>query len=259
MSRRKTIHHVAAWRINLLRLVFVTLVVGLGWRLADIQVLNPDFLRDQGDARHVRKVPVAAHRGMILDRHGEPLAISTPVHSVWVNPQEFNADKKQLATLVKTLGLKASKVKKKIDQNGHREFIYLKRRVTPQVAGKVTALDIAGVALQREYKRYYPTAEVTSHLVGFTNVDDSGQEGLELMHDDVLNGVPGLKRMVRDSRGNFVEGGEQLKATKDGQNIQLSIDLRLQYLTYQALKETVTQHRARSGSAVILDIQTGEV
>jgi cell division protein FtsI (penicillin-binding protein 3) len=259
MSRRKTIHHVAAWRINLLRLLFVSLVVGLGWRLADIQVLNPDFLRDQGDARHVRKVPVAAHRGMILDRHGEPLAISTPVHSVWINPQEFKADKKQLASLAKIVDLKVSKVKKKVKQNSHREFVYLKRRVTPEIAGKVTDLKLAGVALQREYKRYYPTAEVTSHLVGFTNVDDNGQEGLELMHDDVLTGVPGLKRMVRDSRGNYVEGGEQLKATKDGQNIQLSIDLRLQYLTYQALKETVSQHRARSGSAVVLDIQTGEV
>ena len=259
MSGRNTIHHVAAWRINLLRLVFVTLVIGLGWRLADIQVLNPDFLRNQGDARHVRQVPVAAHRGMILDRHGEPLAISTPVHSIWINPQEFDADKKQLASLAKIVGLKATKVKKKVKQNSHREFVYLKRRVTPEIAGKVTDLKLAGVALQREYKRYYPTAEVTSHLVGFTNVDDNGQEGLELMHDDVLTGVPGLKRMVRDSRGNYVEGGEQLKATKDGQNIQLSIDLRLQYLTYQALKETVSQHRARSGSAVVLDIHTGEV
>lgn len=251
--------HVAAWRLNVLRLLFISLVIGLGWRLADIQVLNPDFLRDQGDARHVRQVPVAAHRGMILDRNGEPLAISTPVHSVWVNPQQFKANNKQLALLAKTLGLNASKVKKKIEQNKQREFMYLKRRVTPEVAGKVTAFGLAGVALQREYKRYYPTAEVTSHLVGFTNVDDNGQEGLELTHDDVLTGVSGLKRMVRDSRGNFVEGGEQLQAAKDGQNIQLSIDLRLQYLTYQALKETVNQHRARSGSAVVLDIRTGEV
>jgi cell division protein FtsI (penicillin-binding protein 3) len=242
-----------------LRIIFVTLVVGLGWRLADIQVIHPEFLRDQGDARHVRQVPIAAHRGMILDRHGEPLAISTPVHSVWVNPQVFAASNHQLASLAKTLGLKANTIKKKIERNSTREFIYLKRRVTPEIAEKVTSFKLTGVALQREYKRYYPTAEVTSHLVGFTNIDDRGQEGLELTHDDVLTGLPGLKRMVRDSHGNYVEGGEQLKATKDGQNIQLSIDLRLQYLTYQALKETVSQHRARSGSAVVIDIQTGEV
>jgi cell division protein FtsI (penicillin-binding protein 3) len=260
MSRKTKAHYqVAVWRLNLLRLVFISLVLGLGWRLADIQVLNPDFLRNQGDARHLRKVPVAAHRGMILDRHGEPLAISTPVHSVWLNPQEFNADKTQVANLAKALGLKTKTVNNKAKQDGHREFVYLKRRVTPEVANKVESFNITGVALQREYKRYYPMGEVTSHLVGFTSVDDAGQEGLELMHDDVLTGVPGLKRMVRDSRGNYVEGGEQLKPTKDGQNIQLSIDLRLQYLTYQSLKEAVTHYRARSGSAVVLDTQTGEV
>lgn len=260
MSRKTKVHYqVAVWRLNLLRLVFISLVLGLGWRLADIQVLNPDFLRNQGDARHLRKVPVAAHRGMILDRHGEPLAISTPVHSVWLNPQEFNADKTQVANLAKALGLKTKTVNNKAKQDGHREFVYLKRRVTPEVANKVESFNITGVALQREYKRYYPMGEVTSHLVGFTSVDDAGQEGLELMHDDVLTGVPGLKRMVRDSRGNYVEGGEQLKPTKDGQNIQLSIDLRLQYLTYQSLKEAVTHYRARSGSAVVLDTQTGEV
>jgi len=260
MSRKmKSNHQVAVWRLNLLRLVFITLVLGLSWRLADIQVFNPDFLRNQGDARHLRKVPVAAHRGMILDRHGEALAVSTPVHSVWLNPQEFNANKTQLANLAKMLGLKSQAINKKVEHNAHREFVYLKRRVTPELANKVNELGITGVALQREYKRYYPMGEVTSHLVGFTNIDDMGQEGLELMHNDVLTGVPGLKRMVRDSRGNYVEGGEQLKPTKDGQNIQLSIDLRLQYLTYQSLKEAVTQHQAKSGSAVILDIHTGEV
>ncbi len=260
MSRRvKANKQVAVWRLNLLRLVLITLVLGLSWRLADIQVFNPDFLRHQGDARHLRKVPVAAHRGMILDRHGEALAVSTPVHSVWLNPQEFNADKTQLANLAKMLGLNTKAINNKVEQNAHREFVYLKRRVTPELATKVDGLDIAGVALQREYKRYYPMGEVTSHLVGFTNIDDMGQEGLELMHNDVLTGVSGLKRMVRDSRGNYVEGGEQLKPTKDGQNIQLSIDLRLQYLTYQSLKEAVAEHDAKSGSAVVLDIHTGEV
>ena len=260
MSRQKQVNnHIGVWRLNIVRLVFLSLVLGLAWRLADIQVINPDFLRNQGDARHLRKVPVVAHRGMIIDRHGEPLAISTPVHSVWLNPQEIEADTTQIANLAKILQLKVNTVNNKIDTNQRREFVYLKRRVTPEIAQKVKQLHITGVALQREYKRYYPTAEVASHLVGFTSVDDAGQEGLELTYNDVLTGVPGLKRMVRDSRGNYVEGGEQLKATKHGQNIQLSIDLRLQYLTYQALKTTVNKFNARSGSAVILDIETGEV
>jgi cell division protein FtsI (penicillin-binding protein 3) len=255
----KAVKNVGVWRLNLVRLMFITLVLGLGWRLTDIQVLNADFLRDQGDARHVRKVPVAAHRGMILDRHGEPLAISTPVHSVWLNPQEVDVDHVDLKQLAQILNIRLGVIQKKIKTNKKREFIYLKRRVKPGLAAKVKDLKIAGVALQREYKRYYPTGEVASHIVGFTNVDDEGQEGLELAHDNVLTGVPGLKRMIRDSRGNYVGGGEQLKATKAGQNISLSIDLRLQYLTYQALKSTVNKFQARSGTAVVLDVKTGEV
>jgi cell division protein FtsI (penicillin-binding protein 3) len=255
----KAVKNVGVWRLNLVRLMFITVVLALGWRLADIQILNTDFLRDQGDARHVRKVPVAAHRGMILDRRGEPLAISTPVHSVWLNPQEVAIDHVDLKQLAQMLNIRLAVIQKKIKENKKREFIYLKRRVTPELASKVKDLKITGVALQREYKRYYPTGEVASHIVGFTNVDDEGQEGLELAHDSVLTGVPGLKRMIRDSRGNYVGGGEQLKATKAGQNISLSIDLRLQYLTYQALKSTVNKYQARSGTAVVLDIKTGEV
>ncbi len=260
MSRsRKTINHVAVWRLNLLRIIFVTLILVLAWRVADIQVMHPDFLRYQGDARHLRQVPVVAHRGMILDRHGEPLAISTPVHSVWANPQGIDLNKEKLAQLAAILNINVQSIEKKIKANQQREFIYLKRRVTPEIVAKVERLDLTGVELQREYKRYYPTGEVSAHLVGFTNVDDTGQEGLELMHDATLTGVPGLRRMVRDSRGNYVEGGELIRAAKAGENIQLSIDLRIQTLTYQALKKAVQQHKAKAGTAVVLDIQTGEV
>jgi cell division protein FtsI (penicillin-binding protein 3) len=259
MARRIKNNQIASWRLNLVRVVFLGLVIGLGWRLIDIQVLNTDFLRSQGDARHVRKVPVAAHRGMILDRHGEPLAISTPVHSVWLNPQEVDSGNVQLKALAKLLNIKHKVITKKISSNKTKEFVYLKRRLTPELAAKIKQLDITGVALQREYKRYYPVGEVTSHLLGFTSIDDNGQEGLELTHNDVLSGVPGLKRMMRDSRGTYVGGGEQIKASKDGENISLSIDLRLQYLSYQSLKATVKQYHARSGSAVILDVKTGEV
>ncbi len=252
-------NHINIWRLNLVKIVFVGLVLGLSYRLADIQVIDPDFLRNQGDARHVRKVPIVAHRGMILDRHGEPLAISTPVFSVWMNPQEMTDDTNTIKALAKALNLDSKKISHKLEQNKDREFVYLKRRVTPAIVQKVEALNIAGVSLQREYKRYYPAGEVAAHIVGFTNVDDQGQEGLELTYNDILTGVPGLERMVRDSKGNFVEGGEQLKAAKHGENIKLSIDLRLQYLAYQSLKASVIQHQARSGAAVILDVHTGEV
>mgnify|MGYP003385433495 FL=1 len=250
---------VGSWRLNLVRLVFLCLVIGLAWRLTDIQVLNADFLRGQGDARHLRDVTVPAHRGMILDRHGEPLAISTPVDSVWVNPQEVSTNNAQLAELAKLLGISINEVQKKIKANKSREFVYLKRRISPELSDKVKQLKIAGVALQREYKRYYPAGEVTAHLIGFTNVDDKGQEGLELTHEEHLQGVSGLKRMMRDRYGRYVGGGEQLAASKAGEDIRLSIDLRLQYLSYQALKSAVNKYQASSGSAVILDVQTGEV
>ncbi|MTI64312.1 penicillin-binding transpeptidase domain-containing protein [Methylophaga sp.] len=260
MSAARVSHQqVGQWRLNLVRVMFILFVLGLCWRLADIQILNPEFLRNQGDARHLRQVPVVAHRGMILDRSGEPLAISTPVHSIWLNPQDVPADHPKLAKLAENLNLSLSTVRDKINGNQSREFIYLKRRVTPELAQSVKSLGIHGVYLQREYKRYYPAGEVTSHLLGFTNIDDIGQEGLELTYDAVLTGRSGLKRMVRDSKGNFVEGGELIRPAKAGENIQLSIDLRLQHLAFQALKNAVDEHKAKAGTVVVLDIQSGEV
>ena len=262
MKRKtKTINHVGAWRLHLVRLVFVSLVLGLAWRLTDIQVLHPDFLRDQGDARHVRHVAISAHRGMILDRNGEPLAISTPVSSIWFNPKEIKANEEQLRQLAKFLDIRVSTLKKKIKskQEQKRRFAYLKRRVEPELANKVKQLNIKGVALEREYKRYYPAGEVAAHIVGINDLDDNGQEGLELTYNDVLQGVPGLKRMIKDRSGNYVGGGELVKASKDGENIQLSIDLRLQSLAHQSLKSTVEKFKAKTGTAVVLDVQTGEV
>lgn len=260
MSAAQVSHQqVGRWRLNLVRIMFVLFVAGLCWRLADLQILNPEFLRNQGDARHLRQVPVVAHRGMILDRNGEPLAISTPVHSIWLNPQDVPVDHPKLPQLAKALGLSASTIQSKIKNNQSREFLYLKRRVTPELARAVKSLGIHGVYLQREYKRYYPAGEVTAHLLGFTNIDDIGQEGLELTYDAVLTGHSGLRRMLRDSKGNYVEGGELLRPAKAGENIQISIDLRLQHLAYQALKKAVEQHDAKAGTAVVLDIHSGEV
>lgn len=258
-AARVSHNQVGRWRLGLVRILFVLFVAVLCWRLADLQILNPEFLRNQGDARHLRQVPVAAHRGMLLDRQGEPLAISTPVNSVWLNPQDVPANHPKLGQLAEKLDIPLSLIQDRIKANPSREFAYLKRRVTPELAQSVKALEIHGVYLQREYKRYYPAAEVTSHLLGFTNIDDIGQEGLELTYDAVLTGRSGLKRMVRDSRGNFVEGGELIQPAKAGENIQLSIDLRLQHLSYQALKNAVNEHNAKAGTAVVLDIETGEV
>jgi cell division protein FtsI (penicillin-binding protein 3) len=229
------------------------------WRLADLQILDPDFLRYQGDARHLRNVPVVAHRGMIVDRHGEPLAVSTPVHSVWLNPQDVAADSTELVKLANSLSMPLTTIQDKIKHNATREFIYLKRHVTPELAASIQSLGIKGVYLQREYKRYYPAGEVTAHVLGFTNIDDIGQEGLELTYDALLTGRQGLKRMVRDSKGNYVEGGEMIRPAKAGENIELTIDLRIQHLAYQALKKAVTEHQAKSGTAVVLDVETGEV
>lgn len=259
MSRGVQNNTASTWRLNLVRVGFVLLLLGLCWRLADIQILNNEFLRYQGDARHIRSVPVVAHRGMILDRHGEPLAISTPVHSVWLNPKVINPQDPQLATLATLLSLELTTIQKRIADNQQREFMYLKRRILPELSSQVKQLKIPGVALQREYKRYYPTAEVTAHVLGFTNIDDAGQEGIELTYEPILTGVPGLKRMIRDSRGNFVGGGEQIRAAKAGENLQLSLDVRLQYLSYNALREAVRKHGAESGTAVILDVKSGEV
>ncbi len=259
MSRQQSVMQVNSWRLNLVRLGFILIVIGLLWRLVDIQILNNEFLRDQGDARHLRNVPVVAHRGMILDRHGEPLAISTPVHSVWLNPQVTRVDQPHLDKLAKILDVRLEDIQQKIINNASREFVYVKRRITPALSSQVQQLKIPGLALQREYKRYYPTAEVSGHVLGFTNIDDAGQEGLELAYEPTLTGVPGLKRMVRDSKGNFVGGGEQIRAAKAGQNLQLSLDLRLQYLSYNALKNAVKTHDAVAGTAVIVDVKTGEI
>jgi cell division protein FtsI (penicillin-binding protein 3) len=239
--------------------LFIAIVCGLGWRLTDLQILDPDFLRGQGDARHLRNVPVVAHRGMIVDRNGEPLAVSTPVHSVWLNPQDVSADEPQLSALAGVLSISENALRNKVRLHPTKEFIYLKRHVTPELADDVRGLSIRGVHLQREYKRYYPAGEVTSHVLGFTNIDDIGQEGLELTYDALLTGRPGLKRMVRDSKGNYVEGGEMIRPAKAGENIQLTIDLRIQHLAYQALKKAVTHHQAKAGTAVVLDVETGDV
>lgn len=174
--------------------VFTLVVSGLLYRALDMQVINQPFFKQQGDARHLRVVPVSAHRGDIYDRNGEPMAISTPVDSVWINPQELQADTAQLSTLAKVLDLSETHLKNKLEKLSNKEFVYVRRQVSPDIGDKVKQLGLSGVYLQREYKRYYPAGEVASHVLGFANIDDHGQEGLELAYDEWLSGQPGAKK-----------------------------------------------------------------
>jgi len=239
--------------------VFAFVITGLFWRALDMQVINQPFFQQQGDARHLRVVPISAHRGDIYDRNGEPLAISTPVDSIWANPKEVSKDLQRITEIAKVLKLNAEHLKNKLIKNSNREFVYILRQVSPDVGEKIKALGISGIYLQREYKRYYPAGEVTSHVIGFADVDDKGQEGLELAYDDWLSGEPGSKRVIRDRLGQVVDDVERIKTVEPGKSVKLSIDRRIQYLAYQSLKSAVKEHKAIAGSAVVLDVTTGEV
>ncbi len=228
-------------------------------RAVDLQVVRKDFLQGQGDARYSRVVSEPAHRGMITDRLGEPLAISTPVDSVWANPQELILARDSWPQLSRVLGLKRGVLARQLAAKRDKEFMYLKRRVAPGLAQKVMALEVPGVALLPEYKRFYPAGEVTAHVVGFTNVDDEGQEGMELVYDARLKSIAGAKRVIKDRIGRVVENVERVSEPQPGEDIVLSIDRRLQYLAYRELKAAVKSHRADAGSVVILDVRTGEV
>ena len=225
-----------------------------------LQVLEKDFLKHQGDIRHIVDVNVSAYRGKIVDRNGEPLAISTPVKSVWVNPKQVSDVASQHITgLENLLKMPHGKFTKIIEKNADKHFVFLKRHVSPVVAAQVKALKITGVHLDREFKRFYPSGEITGHLLGFTNIDDAGQEGLELAFDDVLRGVQGKKRVMRDGKKNIIADIEEISSPVPGRDLQISIDSRLQYLAYRELKLAVKSHQASSGSLVMLDAKTGEV
>lgn len=228
-------------------------------RAVELHVLDRDFLQGQGDARYLRSVDVAAHRGMITDRHGEPLAISTPVESVWANPAELMGARDRWGELAEALGISGKALDGIVAPRKEREFVYLRRHMRPDLAADVMALGIPGVSLQREYRRYYPTGEVSAHVVGFTDIDDRGLEGVERMYDDWLRGEPGSKRVIKDRLGRVVETVERVTEAKSGEDLRLSLDRRIQYLAFRELKAAVQRHKARSGSLVVLDARTGEI
>jgi cell division protein FtsI (penicillin-binding protein 3) len=250
-----------SFRIAVVLTVVLLVPIGLVLRAFDLHVVKHDFLEGQGNARVLRTLPVSAHRGMIVDRHGEPLAVSTPVDTVWADPQKFEATPSQLRQLAKILDLNAGELSKLIEQHKQqdKEFVYIKRRINPTLAQQAMDLSITGLYTKREYRRYYPSGEVMAHLVGFTNVDDNGQEGVELAYNDSLHGVEGSQLVMIDSIGRVIKTVEMLKRPRPGNDLVLSVDRRLQYLAYRELKRAVFQHQAKSGSAVILDVQTGEV
>jgi cell division protein FtsI (penicillin-binding protein 3) len=247
------------WRSSVILGMVVLGAAGLVARAFELQLLDHGFLAKQGDDRSMRVVKIAAHRGAITDRNGEPLAVSTPVDSVWVNPQELNDNIDQLPKLAKVLKQDQQSLARRITSNLDREFLYLVRHMPPDQAAHVRALGIPGVYLLREYRRYYPAGEVAGHVVGFTTIDDKGQEGLELGFDQLLNGEDGAKRVIQDMYGHYVENVESIRAPRPGRDLVSSIDLRIQYLAYRELKAAMQEYQARAGSVIVIDVDTGEV
>lgn len=265
------------WRIWLVILFLAGLLLALLMRIAMLQVLDVErgvtFLQSQGDARTVRSEIIAAGRGMITDRNGQPLAVSTPVVSIWANPRQLLATEKELqqfpektqlfkqnlAQLAQFLDVSQKELNERLQRYRSKQFIYLRRQLSPQQADKILALNIPGVYSQQESRRFYPAGEVTSQLLGFTNIESKGQEGLELAYDQWLQGHNGRNTVIKDLQGRTIKALATVEEAKSGKDLALSIDLRLQHLAYRTLKEAVVHHRADAGTAVMVDIATGEV
>lgn len=247
------------------RVALVSVLLGLAGsalvvRAVDLQVVSKDFYQEQGDARYLRDIAIPVSRGTIFDRNGEPLAVSTPVESIWVNPGELLAKAAdRIPELADATGLDADSLREKLEERKRREFYFIKRHLNPDAAQAIVDLDIPGVASQREFKRYYPSGEVMAHVLGYTNIDDQGQEGVELAFEDWLAGKRGVKRVIRDRRGQQVENVDLIAEAQPGRDLTLSIDRRIQYLAYRELKAALAEHHASSGSMVILDVPSGEI
>ncbi len=247
------------WRFRIVLALLALMVGAISWRIVDLQVIDQGFLKIQGDARSVRHIPIPAHRGLITDRHGEPLAVSTPVTTLWGNPRELQAARARWPELADALGQDASALQKRLNDQAEREFIYLVRGFTPEQGQRVLDLNIPGVYSQEEFRRFYPAGEVTAQIVGFTDIDDRGREGLELAYDEWLAGVPGKRQVLKDRRGRLIKDVQVTKNAKAGKALALSIDLRLQYLAHSELRKVVQEYGAKAASLVMVDVNTGEV
>lgn len=232
----------------------------LSGRAVYLQILDKDFLQDKGDMQHVGVATVSAYRGQIQDRNGEPLAISTPVQSIWINPRQLKEDETdRLGAMAKILSMPEKELRALLKKEGHKRFVYIKRQINPQLAEKVKALDITGVYFDREFKRYYPAGAVSGHLLGFTNIDDIGQEGIEQGYEQILRGKIGKKRVIKDGKGQVIKDVENIDAAAPGRDVVLTIDERIQYLAYRELQNALIQHKAHSASLVVLDAKNGDV
>ncbi len=246
------------WRASVLFVLLLAGLVALLGRAIYLQGFHDDFLQAKGSARYSRVIEVNAHRGMITDRHGEVLAMSTPVESVWASPADVVIDDKQLRKLAQILGVKAEELKSKLADTS-RDFVYLKRQLPPEQVDKVVRMNLPGISLKREYRRYYSAGAETAQVLGITGQDDSGQEGLELALQSHLAGKPGSQRVIKDRRGRIVEDAGSLHAPKPGGDVVLSLDIQVQHVVYRELEAAVKDHHAKAGAVVVLDSRTGEV
>jgi cell division protein FtsI (penicillin-binding protein 3) len=247
-----------SWRRRWLLIGLLSCFVLLTGRSIYLQGLHQEFLQHKGDQRYSRTISLFAHRGMITDRNREPLAISTPVESVWASPPDVEITPAQIKKLATLLKVKATDIRKKL-KNEDREFVYLKRRMSPEDAARVMQIGIPGVFLQREYRRFYPEGDNAAHLIGFTGVDDIGQEGVELVYQEWLAGKQGSRRVIKDRQGHIIEDLEAVKVPQEGRDLVLSIDRRIQYLAHRELAKAIEINKAKAGGIVVLDARTGEV
>ncbi|WP_173668876.1 peptidoglycan D,D-transpeptidase FtsI family protein [Pseudomonas reinekei] len=247
------------WRFRLVLGLLGVMVAAICWRIIDLQVVDRDFLKGQGDARSVRHIPIPAHRGLITDRNGEPLAVSTPVTTLWANAKEMQLAKEKWPALAAALGQDPKALAERLEAQANKEFIYLVRGLTPEQGQSVLDLKVPGVYGIEEFRRFYPAGEVTAHMVGFTDIDDHGREGVELAYDEWLAGVPGKRQVIKDRRGRLIKDVQVTKNAKAGKPLALSIDLRLQYLANRELRNAIIENGAKAGSLVIMDVKTGEI
>lgn len=247
------------WRLGFVLIALAAIALAIAWKMFSLNVQNHDFLQSQGDARSLRTTQLPAYRGLVLDRRGEPLAVSAPVATVWVDPKVMDLQHPSLNRLADYLRLNRDALKRRLNRNRSMRFLYLRRQVSPEMAERVRQLKIGGVHVDREYKRYYPAAEVTSHLVGFTNLDGEGAEGIELAYEDWLSAEDGQELVLKDRLGRTIKHIRSVSPAQHGESLQLTVDLRLQYLAYRELKAVVKAHNADGGMLVMLDAKSGDV
>jgi cell division protein FtsI (penicillin-binding protein 3) len=245
------------WRSKFVVAAIALAFVGLAARAAYIQVVANSFFQRQGEVRFARTLDLPANRGRILDRNGLILASSVPAPSIWAIPEDVDMEKAQMQQLAKLLEMPAAELSKKLDED--KSFVWVKRQVDADVAKKIAELNLKGIYQRKEYKRQYPEGEAAAHVVGFTNVEDNGQEGVELLFNKTLIGKPGLRHVIKDRLGRAVEDVGETVPPVDGRDLQLSIDSKIQFFAYQKLREAVVNNRAQAGSIVVLDALTGEV